>query len=162
MDARRHPPILRPKLTRVLQQLTLNMLFLAFRRDHIAAESALSEKGGGRGERGEEKGGGRGEEREGRRREKGGGRGEEREGRRERGEETESRKGIEQREGMVGREKKSSVIPHTSSRTDCFIPSVIHLFCSTATIVEGGLSRSLKASRRTKSIAMSYTFIHTT
>ena len=84
MDARRHPPILRSKLTRVLQQLTLNMLFLAFRRDHIAAESALSEKGGGRGERGEEEG----------------------EERRERGEETESRKGIEQREGMVGREKK--------------------------------------------------------
>ena len=150
------------------------MLFLAFRRDHIAADSALKkggegrrERGGGGGrgrrrrERGEEEGEGGGGGRGGRRREKGGGRGKERGGRRERGEETEERKGIEQRERMV-RRGKSSVIPYTSSHTDCFIPSVIHLFCSTATMVEGGLSRSLKASRRTKSIAMSYTFIHTT
>ena len=149
------------------------MLFLAFSRDHIAAESALSEKGGGRGEKregrkerrereGERGKGGKGEKEEGGRRVEGGRREEGERRREEKREETESRKGIEKQEGMVGRGKKSSVIPHTSSRTDCFIPSVIHLFCSTATMVEGGLSRSLKASRRTKSIAMSYTFIHTT
>ena len=42
------------------------------------------------------------------------------------------------------------------------MPLVSHLFWKTATMVEGGLARSSNASRRMKSKAMSYRFIHAT
>ena len=134
---------------------TFNMLFFALEMDHIAADSAWGREEGGEG---------RGERRRGREGEGGEGEGGREGGEEERGEEGE---GGRRRRGEGRREGGQQVNPHAhykcySELTDVFMPVVIHLFCSTATIVPGGFSRSSNASSKIKSSAMSYTFIQTT